>query len=122
VAARKRTNAHVPTQETRAKVWMMTASGVTQMQIAKVIGISDRTLRRHYGREFNCAVTEANTNVSRSLYNKAIGNTPQAIPAAMFWLRTRAGWRETGPPEDVPALAPVININFPGPKKKDKAD
>jgi hypothetical protein len=33
--------------------------------------------------------------VAESLYRKALGDGAQADTAAIFWLKTRAGWKET---------------------------
>ena len=75
-------------------------------------------MSKHYRRELRLGMSEANTNVAKNLYGIAIGKSPQAASAGMFWLKTRAGWRETGPPEDAPERPPTININFVGPSKK----
>jgi hypothetical protein len=124
VPSRKGTNGkqppHVPTGETRAKAWFMSVSGVPQARIGEVIGISDNTLRKHYRRELTCGMTEANTAVARNLYGIATGKSAQAASAAMFWLKTRAGWRETGEPDDAPERPPRIYINFVGPGEKDE--
>jgi hypothetical protein len=38
---------------------------------------------------------KANTKVAESLFRKATGDGPQSVAAAIFWLKTRAGWMET---------------------------
>jgi hypothetical protein len=122
----KRGIAHVPTKETRFKVWIMAAAGHIQDRIAGVLQISHMTLRKHYRQELDFGMDEANANVATNLYRIAIGRTAQAAPAAMFWLKTRAGWRETSPApppgEGAAALAlmPPININFGGPDDEDE--
>jgi hypothetical protein len=40
-------------------------------------------------------MARANISVGRNLYRIATGNSPQAAPAAMFWMKTRAAWKET---------------------------
>ena len=32
--------------------------------------------------------------MAESLFRKAVGDGPQSVTAAMFWLKARAGWRE----------------------------
>jgi len=88
---------YVPTDAHRREVLTMTGFGITQLEIATMLGISDRSLRTHYRRELDTGATEANMRVAQSLYNMA---TRDKVPsAAMFWLKCRAGWRE--PPRDV---------------------
>ena len=38
---------------------------------------------------------KANAKVAENLYRKATGEGREAVIAAIFWLKTRAGWRET---------------------------
>jgi hypothetical protein len=42
---------------------------------------------------------KANACVAESLYRKAVGEGREAVTAAIFWLKTRAGWKETSTPE-----------------------
>jgi hypothetical protein len=112
---------HVPTDETRRKAWFMAATGVPQIKIGRSIGISDRTLSEYYRRELDLGMPEANTTVAKNRYRIATGTSPQAASAAMFWLKTRAGWRETGPPdEEGENKPPAIYINYVTAKKKDE--
>lgn len=85
--------AHRPTDETRQQVEKMSACGITQMQIASVLDINDKTLRKHYSNELDNAKCRATVAVSQSLYERALGDGPGAVTAAIFWLKTRAGWR-----------------------------
>ncbi len=84
--------AHVPTEATRRLVENFSALGISQLKLGEYLGISDNTLRKHYARELAEAETKANVRVAQSLYQSAVnGNTS----AMIFWLKTRAGWRET---------------------------
>ena len=38
---------------------------------------------------------KANARVAESLYRKATGEGREAVTAAIFWLKTRARWKET---------------------------
>ena len=38
---------------------------------------------------------KANARVAESLYRKAIGEGRESVTAAIFWLKTRARWKET---------------------------
>ena len=81
-----------PNEQQRKMVSQYTAVGITQEDIAKVIGIDDKTLRKHFREELDTAATKANANIGGKLYNKAMdGDTT----AAIWWSKTRMGWKET---------------------------
>lgn len=86
---------HEPTEQTRKTVESMSAYGIPQEDIAAVIGICHVTLRKYYRRELDMATAKANAKVAEGLYRKAIGDGAQSVTAAIFWLKTRANWRET---------------------------
>lgn len=83
---------HVPDDKTRATVEAMSSYGIPHEDIAKVIGIDDKTLRKHYRTELDTACAKANSQVAQRLYKKCMeGDTSSMI----FWLKTRARWAET---------------------------
>ena len=61
------------------------------------IGISKPTLERHYRDELDRGEIKANTKVAESLFRKATGEGPQSVTAAIFWLKTRARWKDPPP-------------------------
>ena len=87
--------AHQPDQGTRRQVEAMAGFGVPETDIAGVIGIDPKTLRRHYRDELKHGHVKANARVAESLYRKATSDGAQSVTAAIFWLKTRAGWKET---------------------------
>jgi len=94
-----------PTGEQRRTVKSMSAYGSKQEEIAKVIGLrSPKTLRKHFSKEIALGAIEANAQVAQTLYQMA---TSKECPAAtIFWLKTRAGWREVQVVETRPAAVP----------------
>ena len=66
-----------------------------EIDIARVVGIDPKTLRKHYRDELDTGQIKANAKVTESLYRKATGEGREAVVAAIFWLKTRAGWKET---------------------------
>jgi hypothetical protein len=60
-----------------------------------VLEIDPAELRRHYCKELDNGQTKANAKVAESLYRRATGEGREAVTAAIFWLKTRAGWKET---------------------------
>lgn len=71
----------------------MASYGVPQEDIGRVIGVSHVTVRKYYRNELDTSVARANAKVAETCYAMA---TSGKVPAAtFFWLKTRAGWRET---------------------------
>ena len=83
---------HEPTAANRSIVESMAAYGVPQFDIARVLSISVDTLAKYYREELDTAATRANSQVANNLFKLATKNDFKAIPAAIFWLKTRAGW------------------------------
>lgn len=84
---------HEPTDKDRATVESMCAYGIPQEDIAAVIGIDDKTLRKYYREELDTATAKANAKVAQALYKKAIDKDDTS--AQIFWLKTRAKWSES---------------------------
>jgi hypothetical protein len=73
----------------------MTAYGLPELNIAEIVGIDPKTLRKHYRHELDNGQAKATAKVAESLFRKATGEGPQSVTAAIFWLKTKGGWRET---------------------------
>jgi hypothetical protein len=90
----------------------MAAYGIPETEIAKVLGVSPTTLRKYCREELDTGSTRANAKVAEFLYNGIVGTAPfeeerSRVASAMFWLKTRAHWKETSihqhqelPPEE----------------------
>lgn len=86
------TRPHEPTKELRDTVILHAMVGTPQKIIAKVLKIDDKTLAKYYRDELDTAMAIANSEVGGHLFNKAKqGDTA----AQIFWLKTRAGFKET---------------------------
>jgi hypothetical protein len=99
-----------PTQEQRQMVKTMTAMGAKQEDIALRIGVrSAKTLRKHFRNELDRGASEANLSVAQALFKKTREGDIEAI---IFWLKSRAGWRDrpefdrntTAPPPFIVAM------------------
>ena len=86
--------AHKPDPFHRRQVEAMAGYGVPENDIAGVIDIDPKTLRKHYRHELDHGHVKANAKVAENLYRKATGEGREAVVAAIFWLKTRAGWKE----------------------------
>ena len=56
--------------------------------------INPDTLRRHFARELARGKPDKDAKVARSLVDKALGDGPQAVTAALWYTKTQMGWRE----------------------------
>src|SRR5580700_2025562 len=93
----------------RDKVRHLAGVGVGQDDIAKIIGCAPKTLRKRCRDDLDRGVAEANAMVSGSLFAAAkAGN----VVAQIFWLKTRAHWRERAVPDD-PASGSDAGGNSP---------
>jgi hypothetical protein len=90
----KNNQPHIPDEDTRKKVDAMAGYGVPEHLIARVLNIDPKTLRKYYREELDTAHIRANTAVAQSLYRKATSDGPQSVTAAIFWAKTRMGWKE----------------------------
>lgn len=94
---------HVPTPENRKAVEAMAGYGIPEEDIGRAIGLGDKALRKHYRDELDLGHVTANTAVAQNLFKIATGTGREAVTAAIFWLKCRAGWSEFSP---VPAIRP----------------
>jgi hypothetical protein len=84
-----------PVDVERDAVRQMTANGITVALIAKCIGVPERDVYKHCKHDLETGAAEANNAVANSLFYMATeGPIQQRLPAAIFWLKVRAGWRE----------------------------
>ncbi len=86
--------AYTPTEKDRATVKTMSAFGIPDYEIARVLSVDPKTLRKHFWTELEVGHVEANAKVAASLFKKATGDGRESVVAAIFWLKCRAGWRE----------------------------
>ena len=107
---------HAPTEANCKQVEALASYGVPQEDIAKVIGISAPTLRIHYAEILATAAIKANSMVAQSLFQKATrGEGPASVTASIFWLKTRARWRERDIHEITgPDGGPIQTIDLTG--------
>src|SRR3954468_13797571 len=84
--------AHKPDPAQRRQVEAMAAYGIPESAISRVVGIDAKTLRKHYRDELDMGETKANAQIAGFLFNAARGGN---VTAQIFWLKTRARWRET---------------------------
>lgn len=83
-----------PTEEIRKVVTAMSALGCRHDDIATVLEVSPKTLRKHFRKELDRGAIEANKKVMETLFEMA--TSKQHVAATIFWAKTRCGMRERG--------------------------
>jgi hypothetical protein len=78
-----------------AKVEALAGYGLAPADIACVLAIDEEELKATYSHELESSALKANARMAESLYRKAIGEGRESVTAAIFWLKTRARWKET---------------------------
>lgn len=82
---------HQPDPSQRRQVEAMAAYGIPEANVVKVVGIDPKTLRKCYREELDLGETKANAQVAGFLFTAAKSGN---VTAQIFWLKTRARWRE----------------------------
>jgi hypothetical protein len=86
--------AHTPDPLQRRQIEALAGYGVPEAEIAAMVSIDAKTLRKHYRHELDHGHTKANAKVAENLYRKATGDGRESVTAAIFWLKARARWKE----------------------------
>jgi len=83
---------HEPTDQLRKLVESSSGLGLPHEQIAILVGIDDKTLRKHYRQELDIGKAKANSQIAKTLYQKATaGDTTSLI----WWTKAQMRWSET---------------------------
>lgn len=105
---------HAPTIATKNLVEMHARVGTRQEVIADLLEIDEKTLRKYYRKELDHSLAEANAQIGGALFTKALSGD---VSSQIFWLKTRAGWKETtvheGPNGGPVQINYVISGNAP---------
>jgi len=103
---------HIPDESSRKLVRSLSAVGIRHVDIATKLDITDDTLRKHYKKELEEGRIDANASIGQGLFAQAKNGN---VTAMIFWLKTRAGWKETNVTEIAAgegAEVKGINISF----------
>jgi hypothetical protein len=84
--------AHKPDPSQRRQVEALAAYGIPADNISRIVGVDAKTLRKYYREELDLGEAKANAQVAGFLFNSAKNGN---VSAQIFWLKTRAQWRET---------------------------
>ena len=102
---------YVFTEQDHEDVSIMAAGGIPQGRIAKHLGISEKTLRKHFQDDLQATSDEKHKKVLSTAFQMATSGNHPAM--TMFWLKCRLGWKEkqtiehaapSGSAEEVPKV------------------
>ena len=82
-----------PSEDQRRTVKALSGYGVPQDGIAIHIGVDPKTLRKHFRDELDRGSVEATAKVAQTLFHLA--TVEKNVASVIFWMKARAGWRET---------------------------
>lgn len=100
--------AHTITDQNKDIVRTLAGFGVPQADIARTLRVSVDTLARRYRPELAEGVAQANLGVAKRLYAIAMSDSRESLTACIFWLKTRAGWRQAPEVEVSVAVAQQV--------------
>ena len=78
-----------PSDEQRRTVEAMVGYGIPQVDIARVVGINDDTLRKHFREEIDTGAARANARVAAFLFEQATGQRGDGSAAVFYEARLR---------------------------------
>lgn len=114
--------AHKPNAKLRNAVEALACVGATHDRIAKYIGIDKVTMYKYYRKELDLGKDSMHAKAMGTLSTAIDEGGKTGVTAAMFWLKTQAGFRETNRKEiSGPDGGPVesksaVTITFVDPK------
>jgi len=85
-------NEHIPTDENKRLVETSAGLGLPHEHIGALIGIDDKTLRKHYRNELDIGKAKASAQIAKTLFNKAQAGDTTAL---IWWTKAQMRWAET---------------------------
>jgi hypothetical protein len=83
---------HIPSEENKRIVETSAGLGLPHEQIGALIGIDDKTLRKHYRTELDVGKAKASAQIAKTLFSKAQGGDTTAL---IWWTKAQMRWAET---------------------------
>jgi len=90
-----------PTVAERKQVETLAGLGIKRDDICLLVvnpttgqPITAKTLSLHFEKELREGWVKADSMVAQSLFNKATGDGPASVTAAIWWTKARMGWSE----------------------------
>ena len=105
---------YLPTEQDRRTVVTMIGGGIKQEKIAFALGISEKTLRKHFKEKLRVSSSYLDRLAMEGLAHH-LENRDRAM--IMFYLKTRCHWKENSPIE-IPNPIPNFDIFLTDPTGK----
>ena len=106
------TDKQSPDPVVTARIEALAGYGLTGGEIAHVLGIGEDILLAQHATSIESGRIKSNARVAESLFRKATGEGYGAVTAAIFWLKTRARWKETSVQELAPGSEGPITVQI----------
>lgn len=90
--------AFTPNDKDREVVKLMAGHNIGQDKIATALGITEKTLRKHFKKELATAAAQVEAQLVANLFALAKGKDGTAFRANEFLLNCRFGWSRYAPP------------------------
>lgn len=100
---------HSPTDKSRSTVQALATYGIPREEIANYMGVTEKTLKKHYDEEIMAGRSKTNAAVGQFLARMATGQAmkdekapatrKECLTAAIFWAKTRMGFQEQSKPK-----------------------
>lgn len=97
-----------------SRIEALAGFGLPAADIACVLEVGVDELKAIYVHELESGGIKANARVAESLYRKALGDGREGVTAAIFWLKTRARWKETHVHEIDSKVATAVTVTIGG--------
>jgi hypothetical protein len=114
---------HIVTDEHKKLVESTSGLGLPHEQIAILVGIDDKTLRKYYRTELDLGKAKANGQIAKTLFSKAVGGDTTSL---IWWTKAQMRWSETVKQEltgeDGAPLLSSIQVSFVPPKDVGETD
>jgi len=85
------------TDKQKKQVEALAGYGMSDKDIANVVGLSESTLQRHCREPLEQGRAKAKSQVSQTAFQMAVSGKQPAM--TMFWLKTQCRWREVHEPD-----------------------
>jgi len=82
-----------PSDEQRRLVKTLAAIGISHQKIARLLGVSHKTLTKHLRNELDHGSIEAEAEIAKSLFEMARGKN---LAAKVYYLKTKGWWPSPG--------------------------
>lgn len=92
-----------PTEDELKQIETMSAMGIPQEDMGKILGVDPKTLRKHCQAQLDSGSIKATMKVAGALFKQATEENNTA--AMIFWMKARAGWSEKTKTELTGSLA-----------------